>query len=102
MVSNKDLGNKSPYELVTEADEDMHLLKVYIGFNPTTYIHVSRSFYYQKSRKPTNTWAFDFILHGIFEIKKAGNRNRTGDLRTTNATHYRLCYTSNILSVRTY
>ena len=26
--------------------------------------------------------------------KKAGNRNRTGDLRTTNATHYRLCYTS--------
>ena len=24
MVSNKDLGNKSPYELVTEADEDMH------------------------------------------------------------------------------
>ena len=27
-------------------------------------------------------------------IKKAGNRNRTGDLRTTNATHYRLCYTS--------
>ena len=27
-------------------------------------------------------------------IKKAGNRNRTGDLRTTNATHYRLCYAS--------
>ena len=35
MVSNKDLGNKLPYELVTESDEDMHLLMRLLGFSTT-------------------------------------------------------------------
>ena len=29
-----------------------------------------------------------------FRVLRAGNENRTRDLRTTNATHYRLCYAS--------
>ncbi len=34
--------------------------------------------------------------------KKAANRNRTGDLNTTNVAHYRLCYSSLFIAVFCY
>ena len=49
------------------------------------------------TKNPETTHARHFrVMKGCLShpIKKAGNRNRTGDLRTTNATHYRLCYAS--------
>ena len=50
---------------------------------------------YRKSPETTYLRHFRALFQVISHpIKKAGNRNRTGDLRTTNATHYRLCYAS--------
>ncbi len=48
----------------------------------------------KRARKQFKNHFHALLKHVPLSSRKAGNRNRTGDLRTTNATHYRLCYAS--------